>query len=77
MPDVKIDALPPKTVASTDIVPVVDAAGTATSRVTAGAIAGLAPVVSVAGRTGAVTLTSSDISGLSSGVKLGTVLAHL
>lgn len=42
MADVKISALPQKTVASTDIVPVVDAAATTTSRVAAGDIASLA-----------------------------------
>lgn len=41
MADVKISALPTKTVASTDIVPVVDSGATTTSRVTAGAIAAL------------------------------------
>lgn len=41
MADVKISQLPTKTVASTDVVPVVDSAFTTTSRVTAGAIAAL------------------------------------
>lgn len=41
MPDVKISALPTKTVAADDMVPVVNAGATTTSRVTAGAIAGL------------------------------------
>lgn len=41
MPDTKIFDLPPKTVATSDIVPVVDSAGVATSRVTAGQIAAL------------------------------------
>ena len=41
MPDTKISDLPPKTVASTDIVPVVDSGAVTTSRVTAGAIAAL------------------------------------
>lgn len=41
MPDTKIFDLPSKTVASSDIVPVVDSAGAATSRVTAGQIAAL------------------------------------
>lgn len=41
MADVKISELPTKTVASTDVVPVVDSGFTTTSRVTAGDIAAL------------------------------------
>lgn len=46
MADVKISALPTKTIASTDVVPVVDASFTATSRVTAGDIAACGPPAS-------------------------------
>jgi hypothetical protein len=42
MADVKISELPTKTIAGTDMVPVVDATATTTSRVTASDIAGLA-----------------------------------
>jgi len=41
MPDVKISELPTKTIAGTDMVPVVDTGATTTSRVTAADIAGL------------------------------------
>lgn len=59
MADVKISQLPTKTIASTDLVPVVDAAATTTSRVTAGAIAGL---VTDASQLTAGTLNDSRLS---------------
>lgn len=66
MADVKISALPTKTVASTDIVPVVDSGATTTSRVTAGAIAALgggAPAAHKASHStgGSDALSPSDI----------------
>jgi hypothetical protein len=71
MADVKISALPTKTVASTDIVPVVDAGATTTSRVTAGAIAALGGGAPAAHKTthatgGTDALTASDIGAASS-----------
>lgn len=54
MADVKISELPTKTIAGTDVVPVVDSGFTTTSRVTAADIAGLA--------TDASQLTSGTLS---------------
>lgn len=63
MPTVKISQLPAGTAAATAIVPATNAAGTTTEKVTCQSIANLAPVRSVAGRTGAVTLAVADVSG--------------
>lgn len=66
MADVKISALPTKAIASTDVVPVVDASFTTTSRVTAGDIAALGggpPATHKASHAtgGTDALTASDI----------------
>lgn len=66
MADVKISALPTKTVASTDLVPVSDSGATTTSRVTAGAIAALGGGAPAAHKNshatgGSDALTASDI----------------
>ena len=78
MADVKISDLPTKTIASTDVVPVVDAAFTATSRVTAGAIAGLVTAGSLGLATVATSGSYNDLSdkpAASSGPSLGAVWA--
>jgi hypothetical protein len=62
MADVKISALPSKTVASTDLVPVVDSGATTTSRVTAGAIAALGGGAPAAHKTSHATGGSDAIS---------------
>ena len=57
------------TPAGTDIVPMVDGPGGSsaeTKKVTVTNLMGAAPVQSVAGKTGAVTLSNSDVSGLGS-----------
>jgi hypothetical protein len=59
MPDVKISALPTKTIAGTDMVPVVDAGATATSRVTA---ANIASLVTDASQLTAGTLADARLS---------------
>jgi hypothetical protein len=66
MANKKISELPSLTTpASGDQIAVVDISGTPTTkRVTANNLMTLAPVQSVAGRTGAVTLSDTDISGL-------------
>lgn len=74
MADVKISALPTKTVASTDIVPVVDSGATTTSRVTAGAIAALGGGAPAAHKTSHATggtdaLSASDIGAAASSHK--------
>lgn len=71
MSDVKISALPTKTVAGTDMVPVVDAAATTTSRVTAGAIAAIGGGPPAAHKTthatgGTDALTAADIGAAAS-----------
>jgi hypothetical protein len=62
MPTVKISELPAGTAAATAIVPATNAAGTTTEKVTCQSIANLAPVTSVAGRTGAITLAVADVA---------------
>ena len=79
MADVKISALPTKTIASTDVVPVVDASFTTTSRVTAGAIAACGPPAShkASHQTGGTdALTASDIGAQPSDAEL-TAIAGL
>jgi len=68
MANKKISELPSLTTpASGDQIAVVDISGTPTTkRVTANNLMTLAPVQSVAGRTGTVTLSDTDISGLGS-----------
>ena len=68
MANKKISELPSLTTpASGDQIAVVDVSGTpTTNRVTANNLMTLAPVQSVAGRTGTVTLSNTDISGLGS-----------
>ena len=68
MANKKISELPSLTTpASADEIAVVDVSGTPTTkRVTANNLMTLAPVQSVAGRTGTVTLSNTDISGLGS-----------
>ena len=68
MANKKISQLPSlTTLASGDEIAVVDVSGTPTTkRVTANNLMTLAPVQSVAGRTGTVTLSNTDISGLGS-----------
>ena len=68
MANKKISQLPSLTTpASGDEIAVVDVSGTPTTkRVTANNLMTLAPVQSVAGRTGTVTLSNTDISGLGS-----------
>jgi len=68
MANKKISELPSLTTpASGDQIAVVDVSGTPTTkRVTANNLMTLAPVQSVAGRTGTVTLSNTDISGLGS-----------
>lgn len=73
MADVKISELPTKTVASTDVVPVVDSGFTTTSRVTAGAIAALgggAPAVhkTTHASGGSDALSPSDIGAPASSI---------
>lgn len=66
MADVKItDLTAISTIASTDVLPIVDVGDDITKKISISQIASQAPVQSVAGKTGAVTLTTSDISGLS------------
>lgn len=72
MPDLKISQLPTKTTPGTGaVVPIVEAGvnyqATVQSLVTAGA-----PVLSVAGKTGAVTLSAADVSGLAASATTDT-----
>ncbi len=67
MANKKITALPPleATPATNDVLPIVDVSGTATTKkVTVANLVAAAPVQSVAGRTGTVTLSNTDVSGL-------------
>ena len=67
MANVKISALSAlgTTPAGTDVLPITDVSGTPTTKkVTVTNLMGAAPVQSVAGRTGTVTLSNTDISGL-------------
>jgi len=67
MANKKITALPAlgATPATDDVLPIVDVSGTATTKkVTVANLVAAAPVQSVAGRTGAVTLSNTDVSGL-------------
>ena len=68
MANKKISQLPSLTTpASGDQIAVVDVSGTPTTKkVTANNLMTLAPAQSVAGRTGTVTLSNTDISGLGS-----------
>lgn len=51
--------------AGTDVIPITDVSGTPTTKkVTVTNLMGAAPVQSVAGRTGAVTISNTDVSGL-------------
>lgn len=63
MADVKISELPTKTIAGTDVVPVVDAGFTATSRVTAADIAGLVTTATLGLATVATSGAYGDLSG--------------
>jgi len=67
MANKKITALPAlgATPATNDVLPIVDVSGTATTKkVTVANLVAAAPVQSVAGRTGTVTLSNTDVSGL-------------
>lgn len=67
MANVKISALSAlgTTPAGTDVLPITDVSGTPTTKkVTVTNLMGAAPVQSVAGRTGAVTIANTDVSGL-------------
>lgn len=72
MADVKISELPTKTIAGTDVVPVVDAGFTTTSRVTAADIAGLVTTATLGLATVATSGAYGDLSGTPS---LATVAA--
>lgn len=63
MADVKISELPTKTIAGTDVVPVVDAGFTTTSRVTAADIAGLVTTATLGLATVATSGAYGDLSG--------------
>ena len=76
MADVKISELPTKTVASTDVVPVVDSGFTTTSRVTAGAIAGLVTTGTLGLATVATSGAYADLSGAPSLSKVATSGAY-
>ena len=67
MANKKISALDPlaTTPAVGDIIPITDVSGTPTTKsVTVANLMGASPVQSVAGRTGAVTIANTDVSGL-------------
>jgi hypothetical protein len=64
MADVKISELPTKTIAGTDMIPVVDATATTTSRVTAADIAGLVTTASIGAQPSDAELAA--IAGLTS-----------
>ncbi len=67
MANVKISALSAlgTTPAGTDVIPITDVSGTPTTKkVTVTNLMGAAPVQSVAGRTGAVAIANTDVSGL-------------
>ncbi|NDE16797.1 hypothetical protein EBZ80_17880 [bacterium] len=69
MPSIKISSLPVGAADPNAILIINNAGNTQTQRVTAGAIAALSgPVHSVAGRTGAVAITSADISNFNTAV---------
>ena len=73
MPNVKISALSAlgSVPASGDVVPITDVSGTPTTKkVTVSNLMGAAPVQSVAGKTGAVTIASTDVSGLGTAATL-------
>lgn len=73
MPTVKISELPAAASAATGaVLPATNAAGTTTEKVTVAQIVAQAPVQSVAGRTGAVTLSATDVSGLSAAATSGS-----
>lgn len=76
MADVKISELPTKTIAGTDVVPVVDAGFTTTSRVTASDIAGLVTTASLGLATVATSGSYTDLTDKpAAGPSLGTVWA--
>jgi hypothetical protein len=62
MATVKISELPAGTAAATAIVPATNAAGTTTEKITCQSIANLAPVTSVASKTGVVQLAVTDVA---------------
>jgi hypothetical protein len=69
MPSIKISSLPVGAADPNAILIINNAGNTQTQRVTAGAIAALSgPVHSVAGRTGAIAITSADISNFNTAV---------
>ena len=73
MANVKISALSAlgTTPAGTDVLPITDVSGTPTTKkVTVTNLMGAAPVQSVAGRTGAVTIANTDVSGLGTAATL-------
>ena len=73
MANVKISALSAlgATPAGTDVLPITDVSGTPTTKkVTVTNLMGAAPVQSVAGRTGAVTIANTDVSGLGTAATL-------
>ena len=68
------------TPAGTDILPITDVSGTPTTKkVTVTNLMGAAPVQSVAGKTGAVTIANTDVSGLGTAATLnaGTAATNL
>ena len=82
MANVKISALSAlgSAPASGDVVPITDVSGTPTTKkVTVSNLMGAAPVQSVAGKTGAVTIANTDVSGLGSAATLnaGTAATNL
>ena len=75
MANKKITALPAlgTTPATDDVLPIVDVSGTATTKkVTVANLVAAAPVQSVAGRTGTVTLSNTDVSGLGTAALLNS-----
>jgi len=71
----KITALPAlaTTPATDDVLPIVDVSGTATTKkVTVANLVAAAPVQSVAGQTGSVTLSNTDVSGLGTAALLNS-----
>ena len=75
MADVKISELPTKTVAGTDMIPVVDDGATTTSRVTAADIAGIATASLATVATSGSYNDLTDKPAASSGISIATVWA--